>query len=438
MNIQTAKKVIEAANIANHTVIISGAHGLGKSSAVKQFAKENGLHCQELFLSHMEPGDVLGMPRTVEIGGIPTTTWSAPDWINNIINKAFPYEVKLEDLVFGDEAFKKFVVNSSSIERLHHAIPRATLNSLYCDFYNLPQGELYLTTNQTNITYKHAVSTVLFMDELNRAQIDVRQGCLQLVLEKELHCHKLPYINGKQTQIVAAINPAGDYQTDELDPALLDRFVFIEVEADAKIWLEYARARNLNDIVRAYIAEHPKDIFTYSSAGKEALGATPRSWEKLADFMNVIDKIQPEIQFDIFKGIVGTATASKFLQFFNNYSKVIKLADVEKAITKSKKKDPSLSYVSTEIAKLLEKQEAIQKMEMAEQFYAKYVNKTDDAAYPLLAYLYSMDIELLAAFLKQQKANDMTNFNKLAKLDEPNGKELFKKVVNLAPSTTTK
>ena len=152
--------------------------------------------------------------------------------------------------------------------------------------------------------------------------------------------------------------------------------------------------------------------------------------------MNVIDKIQPEIQFDIFKGIVGTATASKFLQFFNNYSKVIKLADVEKAITKAKKKDPSLSYVSAEIAKLLEKQEAIQKMEMAEQFYAKYINKTDDAAYPLLAYLYSMDIELLAAFLKQQKANDMTNFNKLAKLDEPNGKELFKKVVNLAPSTT--
>ena len=438
MNILSASKIVNAAALADHTVIISGAHGCGKSSIVKQYAKESGKHCVELFLSHMEMGDVLGLPRTSEVAGVLTTTWSAPDWIQAIINRAFPAEVALEDLNFGDEAFKKFVINSSSIERLHHAIPRATLNALYCEFYGLFNDQLHLISNQTNITFKKAQECVLFLDELNRAPIDVRQGTMQLILEKELHCHKLPFINGKQTQIVAAINPAGDYQTDELDPALLDRFVFIEVEADAKIWLEYARARNLNDIVRAYIAEHPKDIFTYSSAGKEALGATPRSWEKLADFMNVIDKIQPEIQFDIFKGIVGTATASKFLQFFNNYSKVIKLADVEKAITKAKKKDPSLSYVSAEIAKLLEKQEAIQKMEMAEQFYAKYINKTDDAAYPLLAYLYSMDIELLAAFLKQQKANDMTNFNKLAKLDEPNGKELFKKVVNLAPSTTTK
>lgn len=50
---------------------------------------------------------------------------------------------------------------------------------------------------------------------------------------------------------------------------------------------------------------------------------------------------------------------------------------------KAKKKDPALSYVSAEVSKLLEKQEAIQKMEMAEQFYAKYINKTDDAAFTL-------------------------------------------------------
>lgn len=436
MNINHAKKIITAASMANHTVLLSGPHGCGKSSIVKQFAKENNYFCQELFLSHMEPGDVLGIPRTVKIGGIPTTTWSAPDWINAIINKAFPYEVKLEDLIFGDEAFQKFVINSSSIEKLHHAIPRGTLNSLYCQFYNLPQGELYLTKNQTNITYKYAVPTVLFLDELNRAPIDVRQGTMQLILEKELHCHKLPYINGKQTQIVAAINPSSDYQTDELDPALLDRFVFLNVEADVKAFLEYARAKNLNDIVRAYLSEFPKDIFTHSRDSKDPIGATPRSWEKMSDFMNVIDKIENEVHFDIFKGIIGEITAASFLRFFNNYSKVIKLADVEKLIVKAKKKDPSLSYVSAEVAKLLEKQEAIQKMEMAEQFYAKYINKTDDAAYPLLAYLYSMDVELLTAFLKQQKANDMTNFNKLAKLDEPNGKELFKKVIALAPSTT--
>lgn len=436
MNINHTKKIITAAALANHTVIMSGPHGIGKSSIVKQYAKDSNKHCVELFLSHMEMGDVLGLPRTAEVAGVLTTTWSAPDWIQSIINRAFPPQVSIEDLKFNDKEFEKFVINSSSIESLHHAIPRSTLNTLYATFYNLFDDQLHLISNQTNIIYKKAIECVLFLDELNRAPIDVRQGTMQLILEKELHCHKLPYINGKQTQIVAAINPASDYQTDELDPALLDRFVFLNVEADVKAFLEYARAKNLNDIVRAYLGEFPKDIFTHSKDGKDPIGATPRSWEKMSDFMNVIDKIEPEIQFDIFKGIIGEITAASFLRFFNNYSKVIKLADVEKLITKAKKKDPALSYVSAEVAKLLEKQEAIQKMEMAEQFYAKYINKTDDAAYPLLAYLYSMDIELLAAFLKQQKANDMTNFNKLAKLDEPNGKELFKKVIALAPSAT--
>lgn len=173
----------------------------------------------------------------------------------------------------------------------------------------------------------------LFLRRIKQSSYRCTSRYYAAILEKNYTAYKLPYINGKQTQIVAAINPSSDYQTDELDPALLDRFVFLEVEADVKAFLEYARAKNLNDIVRAYLGEFPKDIFTHTRDSKDPIGATPRSWEKMSDFMTVIEKIEPEIQFDIFKGIIGTATASKFLQFFNNYSKVIKLADVEKLIS---------------------------------------------------------------------------------------------------------
>ena len=145
--------------------------------------------------------------------------------------------------------------------------------------------------------------------------------------------------------------------------------------------------------------------------------------------MNVIDKIPAEIQFDIFKGIIGTGIASKFLQFYNNYAKVIKLADVEKVIAKAKKKDPAFESVAKDVAKLMDSQEQIQKLEMAEQFLAKYINKTGDDAYPLLAYLYSMDLEALAGFIKTTKSNDKAAFDKLTALDAPNGKALFKKIV---------
>jgi len=90
MNIINAQKVIAAAAMANDTVIIEGVHGLGKSAIVKQYAKETNANCVELFLSHMEMGDVLGMPRTIERAGSVITTWSAPGWIQSIIDRAMP------------------------------------------------------------------------------------------------------------------------------------------------------------------------------------------------------------------------------------------------------------------------------------------------------------------------------------------------------------
>ena len=429
MTIGKLQSVLKAAKLANDTVIIKGVHGLGKSSATKQYARDNNFHCVELFLSHMEMGDVLGLPRTTEVGGVLTTTWAAPDWIQTVINKAFPVSVKFEDLVFGDEELQSYIT-----EKFDTAAPisRTKLNSAYAEFYGFMDDALHLITNQTNLTYSKAIECVLFLDELNRAQIDVRQGTMQLILEKELHCHKLPYIRGRQTQIVAAINPPSDYQVDELDPALLDRFLVITVEADAKSWLDYARKANKNEIVRAYITEHPKHLWTDGAKDDNQKGASPRAWEKLSDFMDQVSKIEPEILFDIIKGKIGTATASTFLQFFNNYSKIIKLSDIEKEIKKHAKKSNDPQVIAPFVAKFIENQEAVQKSEFAEQFLDKYIDKTPEEALPLLSYLYALDLELLAAFLKSTRAKDEKLNLKLAELDAPNGKALFNKVLSAA------
>lgn len=440
MNITNAKKILAAASLTNHTVLMSGPHGCGKSTIVASFAKDHGFYNQPLFLSTQEVGDLIGMPRTIEQDGETLTTWSKATWLQRLIDYAWPTEHKFSDLSFSSPEFEsKFTANLDKAYRPSDTITRETVNVAYSKAAGIPNiHHLNLVTDQMDIMCAVSIPSILFLDELNRAPIDVRQSSLQLVLERQIHEHKLPCVKGKPTLIVAAINPASDYQADELDPALIDRFVYIDIEADAKAWLEYARAKNLNDIVRAYIGEHPKDIFVHSKNDKDPIGATPRSWEKLADFVSVIDSIPAEVQFDIFKGIIGTTTASKFLTFMNNYSKVIKIADIEKAITAAKKKDPSLESVGKAVADIMKSQEAIQKSEMAEQFYAKYISKDANKAYPLMAYLYGMDIELLAAFLKRVKADNMPNYTKLASFDEPNGKALFKKIVALGTAATTK
>lgn len=432
MNIASAKKIIAAAFLANDTVIMEGPHGIGKSTIVVQYANENNKHCVPLFLSHMEVGDLIGMPRTVEVASEHLTTWTKPIWLQRMIDHAWPTECDITDLVFSSKEFESAV--KANLSTKSGIVTREEVNVAYAKAKGLNNlYKLHLVSNQTDIMCKLSKHSVLFLDELNRAPIDVRQSALQLVLEKQIHEHELPYVAGKATMIVAAINPASDYQVDELDAALLDRFLHIEVEADHVAWLEYARAKNLNEIVRAYIAENTKDIFHHPKDG--GIGATPRSWEKLSSFMDNANKIDGDILFDVIKGKIGNTLASKFLIFFNNYSKVIKMADVEKVINKEMKKSKEPETIAKAVAKLMAKQEPIQKSEMAEQFLEKYISKSGDDALPLLAYLYSMDLELLAAFIKNLKArDDQAPFIALAELDKPNNKALFRKITSLAAS----
>ena len=62
MNATNLKELLKYHYISNKAVLINGKHGIGKSSVVQQFGKENNLFVQILNLSLMEPGDLLGMP----------------------------------------------------------------------------------------------------------------------------------------------------------------------------------------------------------------------------------------------------------------------------------------------------------------------------------------------------------------------------------------
>lgn len=426
MNIKESKLFIKAADLANKSPLLQGVHGIGKSDIVHQYAVDNNLHCETLILSLMDVGDLLGLPRTIEVGGQLTTTWSAPDWFCRVVDAAFPTSVNFEDLVFNDSKFEKYVVSMRSNTA---TIDREFLNTLYCNFTNTSNDHLYIT-NQTLVTYTKARRSVIFLDEFNRAPSDILNASLQLVLDKRLHSHILPVINNQPTFVVAAINPAdADYTVSSFDPALLDRFIYGVVEPDAKAWLDdYARPKNLSQVVRDYIAEHPTKI--HYTPADNSVGATPRSWSALADVVAIIDQIPAEIHFQVFKGCVGTELAAQFLSYFNNYSKVVKLEDIEKLVKTKSARTKDVEKIAVHVNKLIASQEAIQKTELAENLFTKYIGKdTPEEALPLLAYLYAIDLEVLAAFLKDKKEADTTTYMKLAALDATlNNKGLFKKI----------
>lgn len=368
MDIQSAKQVIRAAAIADDTVIMEGLHGIGKSNIVKQFANEEDYHLEELFLSHQEVGDLIGIPHTIEKEGTTITTWSLPIWLQRM-----------------------------------------------------------------NIAASQGKKCILFLDELNRAPIDVRQSALQLVLERQIHEHKLPSVNGDRTLVVAAINPADDYQVDELDPALLDRFLHIHVEADASAWLEWARKSKVNGIVRDFIGEYPDRLHWSPADG--TIGATPRSWAKLGDFMDNIEHIKEDVLFQIIKGKIGTEIASQFYMFFKNYVNVVKMSDIEKIVNDNVDNFDNIEDLADLIADKISSAEAIQKTELAHQLADKYIKEKD--IMPFLAYLYALEVEIVVAFLKGYRKDDPEAYKKLATIDnEINNKQLFKRVVKASDKET--
>lgn len=361
MDIQSTKEIIKAAALADDTVIMEGPHGIGKSNIVKQFANEQEYHLEELFLSHQEVGDLIGIPHTIDRNGLTITTWSMPIWL----------------------------------QRMHEAASKG----------------------------KHSV---LFLDELNRAPIDVRQSALQLVLERQIHEHFLPVVNGVRTLVVAAINPADQYQVDELDPALLDRFLHVYVEADAKAFLKWGRKNNVNQIVLDFIGEFPDRLHWTPTDG--GIGATPRSWTKLGDFMDNVDKISEDILFQVMKGKVGTEIASQFYSFYKNYVDVVKAEDIEAIVNDNKDTTASIEELSELIADRMSKTEAIRKTEMARQLAQRNMKKDD--ILPFLAYMYSLEIEICVAFLKSYRKDEPEMYKKLAAVDtELNDKRLFKRIV---------
>ena len=178
---------------------------------------------------------------------------------------------------------------------------------------------------------KNGKDTVLFLDELNRAPLDVRQVALQLVLNKEVHTHKLP----DNTYIVAAINPTDDdinnYQVEELDKALLDRFFVINVESNTEDWIEWASDSGIHPMIIKFISKFPE--YLYHEDENLDIFPTNRAWSKLSNVLISFEKLYANndkyypLLIELVNGKIGPVVGQKFLTFYKN-EKIFNIDDL--------------------------------------------------------------------------------------------------------------
>ncbi len=120
---------------------------------------------------------------------------------------------------------------------------------------------------------------VLFLDEVDRATQEVRQGIFELTDSRKLngwHLHP-------KTLIFAAVNGGvhgSQYQVGEMDPAELDRWTVFDVEPSVEDWLDHAKDK-VHNIVWDFINQNRTHLEHKAEFEPSKVYPSRRSWFRL-------------------------------------------------------------------------------------------------------------------------------------------------------------
>lgn len=150
---------------------------------------------------------------------------------------------------------------------------------------------------------------LLVFEELNRCPRYMQAPCLQLLTARQLNDFALP----EAWVACAAINDAADgYLVEELDEALLSRFLRVEVVPDVDEWLTWARSHDVHERILAFVRASP-DIFDDSTANPRAWTYASRllvEWERGERKQNLLAAA--------LSGVLGESWALAFIQCYED------------------------------------------------------------------------------------------------------------------------
>lgn len=183
---------------------------------------------------------------------------------------------------------------------------------------------------------------VLLLDELTSATKRIQVAAYQLVLDRKLgplnEKSKLP----DDTVIIALGNREDDNGVYvELAAPLANRFEIYDIEPDYDIWLQdYAQkyvnpktGKGFNPTVIAYLNEHKSQLHASLSENadtdeNEMIFASPRSWNRVSDILNLADGKIDDITDLRISGCIGESAGRDFVTYARNFSNITVVQDI--------------------------------------------------------------------------------------------------------------
>ena len=192
------------------------------------------------------------------------------------------------------------------------------------DLVGLPSIEGNRTTFNPPDWFKMACEepAVLFLDEVDRATLEVRQGISELTDSRKLNGHNLH----PDTLIFAAINGGEhgeSYQVNEMDPAELDRWSVWDIEPTTEDWLAWGKD-NVDSLIWDFINQNRGHLEHTADIEPNKRYPSRRSWKRLNDVLVQADALEASpAMFNLAQSFVGFEAAVALNDFAKNYERVV-------------------------------------------------------------------------------------------------------------------
>ena len=168
---------------------------------------------------------------------------------------------------------------------------------------------------------------ILFLDEVDRATMEVRQGIFELCDSRKIAGYTLH----PDTLIFAAVNGGehgAQYQVGEMDPAELDRYTVFDVEPTVEDWLTWAKDEVCDEIWN-FINQNHQHLEHREDYEPNKVYPSRRSWERLSKTLSGLDKIEHSpVLYHLATGFVGFEAAIALNDFIKNYERQVTVEDI--------------------------------------------------------------------------------------------------------------
>jgi hypothetical protein len=171
---------------------------------------------------------------------------------------------------------------------------------------------------------------VLFLDEVDRATMEVRQGLFELTDSRKIngwHLHP-------GTLIVAAVNGGehgSQYQVGEMDPAELDRWTVFDVEPSVEDWLGWSSGK-VDPVLWDFINHNRQHLEHTGDFEPNKVYPSRRSWVRFARCSEPLGLFAEEGNRDLLLSLsqtfVGFEAAVALRDFVQKYEYQVSIEDL--------------------------------------------------------------------------------------------------------------